>query len=186
MEEKLIVDGFIFKSKREYEKAKKEYETIQELKKNIDINNQDNVIEIYNRLISKKFFQTPVGFSFLHEMREFLKDGSDNVSVPYIPVIPMKIVRTEAEQKSQYVELQNEYNRQRVIKNRLILAIVSMTIVIAGMIFIVATNKNLGYFNAEEKVLDKYSAWEERLKSWEEQLMIREDKINELEQEKEE
>lgn len=186
MEEKLIVDGFIFKSKREYEKAKKEYEAICELKKNIDINNQDNVIEVYNRLISKKFFQTPVGFSFLHEMREFLKDGNDNVSVPYIPVIPMKIVRTEAEQKRQYVELQNEYNRQHIIKNRLILAIVSMIIVIVGMIFIVATNKNLGYFNAEEKILNKYSAWEERLKNWEEQLMIREDKIDELELEKEE
>lgn len=183
MDDKLVVDGFIFRSKREFDKAKKEYETIQELKQKMDMNNQENVIEIYNRLVSKRYFQTPVGLSFLHELRIFLKEGNDNVSVAYVPVVSSGGVKNRSEQNRQYMELQKQYNKQSMTKNRLILAIVSMIIVIVGMIFIMATNENVGYFNAEEKVLNKYSAWEERLQKWEEELTIREDKLLELEKE---
>lgn len=183
MDDKLVVDGFIFRSKREFEKAKKEYETIKELKQKMDMNNQENVIEIYNRLVSKRYFQTPIGLTFLHELRVFLKEGNDNVSVAYVPVVSSGGVKNRSEQNRQYMELQKQYNKQSMTKNRLILAIVSMIIVIVGMIFIMATNENVGYFNAEEKVLNKYSAWEERLQKWEEELTIREDKLLELEKE---
>ncbi len=183
MDDKLVVDGFIFRSKREFDKAKKEYETIKELKQKIDMNNQENLIELYNRLVSKRYFQTPVGLSFLHELRVFLKEGNDNVSVAYVPVVSSGGVKNRSEQNRQYMELQKQYNKQSMTKNRLILAIVSMIIVIVGMIFIMATNENVGYFNAEEKVLNKYSAWEERLQKWEEELTIREDKLLELEKE---
>lgn len=183
MDDKLVVDGFIFRSKREFDKAKKEYETIKELKQKMDMNNQENVIEIYNRLVSKRYFQTPVGLTFLHELRVFLKEGNDNVSVAYVPVVSSGGVKNRSEQNRQYMELQKQYNKQSMTKNRLILAIVSMIIVIVGMIFIMATNENVGYFNAEEKILNKYSAWEERLQKWEEELTIREDKLLELEKE---
>ena len=183
MDDKLVVDGFIFRSKREFDKAKKEYETIKELKQKMDMNNQENLIEIYNRLVSKRYFQTPIGLSFLHELRVFLKEGNDNVSVAYVPVVSSGGVKNRSEQNRQYMELQKQYNKQSMTKNRLILAIVSMIIVIVGMIFIMATNENVGYFNAEEKVLNKYSAWEERLQKWEEELTIREDKLLELEKE---
>lgn len=183
MDDKLVVDGFIFRSKREFDKAKKEYETIKELKQKIDMNNQENLIELYNRLVSKRYFQTPVGLSFLHELRVFLKESNDNVSVAYVPVVSSGGVKSRSEQNRQYMELQKQYNKQSMTKNRLILAIVSMIIVIVGMIFIMATNENVGYFNAEEKVLNKYSAWEERLQKWEEELTIREDKLLELEKE---
>lgn len=183
MDDKLVVDGYIFRSKREFDKAKKEYETIKELKQKIDMNNQENVASLYNRLVSKRYFQTPIGLSFLHELRVFLKEGNDNVSVAYVPVISSGGVKSRSEQNRQYMELQKQYDKQSMTKNRLILAIVSMIIVIVGMIFIMATNENVGYFNAEEKVLNKYSAWEERLQKWEEELTIREDKLLELEKE---
>ena len=183
MDDKLVVDGFIFRSKREFEKAKKEYETINELKQKIDMNDQENVIGLYNKLVSKRYFQTPVGFSFLYELRAFLKEDNDNVSVAYIPVVSSGGVKSRSEQNRQYMELQKRYDKQTMTKNRLILAIVSMIIVIVGMIFIMATNKNVGYFSAEEKILDKYSAWEEPLQKWEEELTIREDKLLELEKE---
>ena len=183
MDDKLGVDGYIFRSKREFDKAKKEYETIKELKQKMDMNNQENVASLYNRLVSKRYFQTPIGLSFLHELRVFLKEGNDNVSVAYVPVISSGGVKSRSEQNRQYMELQKQYDKQSMTKNRLILAIVSMIIVIVGMIFIMATNENVGYFNAEEKVLNKYSAWEERLQKWEEELTIREDKLLELEKE---
>ena len=160
MDDKLVVDGFIFRSKREFDKAKKEYETIKELKQKIDMNNQENVTNLYTRLVSKRYFQTPVGLTFLYELRTFLKEGNDNVSVAYVPVVSSGEVKSRSEQNRQYMELQKKYDKQSMTKNRLILAMVSMIIVIVGMIFIMATNKNVGYFNAEEKVLDKYSAWD--------------------------
>ena len=53
--------------------------------------------------------------------------------------------------------------------------------IVIGMFFIIVTNDNLGYFDAEEKVLDKYSAWQERLETWEEELENREEILNKQE-----
>ena len=79
----------------------------------------------------------------------------------------------------QFEKLKQENESLNNIKQKLIIAIVAMLVVIVGMVFIVITNDNLGYFNAEEKVLNKYAAWEERLSGWEDELIQREAELSE-------
>ena len=180
--DKLIIDGYSFATNRDAKVAIKEKNTIEKIKAGIDINNTQGVYDTYNKLVAKNYFSTPVGISFLHEMRDYLKQFYEDDELKPIIIAD----RTPKSQESGLLELnykqlerlKAENARLNSIKNKLIIAVVAMLIVIIGMLFIVVTNENLGYFNAEEKVLNKYSAWQERLEGWEEELMKREEELS--------
>ena len=60
------------------------------------------------------------------------------------------------------------------------IAVIAMLITIIGILFILITNENSGFFRAEEKLVNKYSAWEERLYNWEQELNEREAEISQF------
>lgn len=178
---KKIVDGYIFKSVRDAERAQREYENVQDIKKKINIDNNDEVYRLYVRLVEKKYFRTPVGIGFLHEMREYLLERGIDAELIPVPVPGITVVRQNGADllyQEKYEKLKDDNEKLNIMKKKLMIAVAALTVIVIGMIFIVITNKNLGYFNAEEKVLDKYSAWQERLESWEEELMEREDELD--------
>lgn len=178
---KLVVDGYIFRSKKEFERAKKEYETVHNIMRNISMDNEEEIIKLYSKLVAKKYFQTPVGLSFLHDLRQSVLDGKENASMPYVPVVPSVRMRAPEQQEREYRKLKDQFDRQSIIKSRLTIAVVAMAVIIVGMIFIVMTNDNVGFFKAEEKVLNKYSTWQEQLDKREEELNVREERIKEAE-----
>ena len=71
--DKKVIDGYVFASSLDAKLAIKEQSAISKIKDSLDINNMENVYETYNKLVSKNYFSTPVGMSFLHEMRDYLK-----------------------------------------------------------------------------------------------------------------
>lgn len=172
-----VVDGFSFRSKSEYERALKENETIKSLISKIDIKNPEELEALYIKLVSKRYFQTPVGLSFLYDLRRSLIDDNENISVSNIPV-PIK-AQTKAKQPPDYGNVLEENIKLKGQRKKLIIAVVAMCITIIGMFFIVLTNDNLGYFNAEEKVVNKYSQWQEQLEQWEETLLQKEHELDE-------
>ncbi len=181
--DKMIVDGYKFASSRDTKLAIKEKNAIGKLQESIDINNTESVYETYNKLVSKNYFTTPVGLAFLKEMRDYLKQYYSEDELKPINVID----RTPRNDNNghmelnyrQFEKLKQENESLNNIKQKLSIAIVAMLVVIVGMVFIVITNDNLGYFNAEEKVLNKYAAWEERLSGWEDELIRREAELSE-------
>lgn len=178
---KRIVDGYMFKSDKDAESAQREYESIQNIKKKIDIGNTDEVYRLYVRLAEKKYFKTPVGIGFLHEMREYLLEAGITSELVPVPVPGITVVRQNGAEplyRERYEKLKDDNEKLNIVKRKLMIAVAALTVIVIGMIFIVITNKNLGYFNAEEKVLDKYSAWQERLESWEQELIEREDALD--------
>ena len=180
--DKKVIDGYVFASSLDAKLAIKEQSAISKIKDSLDINNMENVYETYNKLVSKNYFSTPVGMSFLHEMRDYLKQyyGEEELA-PIFVADKNKRNENNTLMELNYKQLERlkaENNRLSNIKQKLIIAVVSMVIIIVGMVFIVITNENLGYFNAEEKVLNKYSAWQERLEGWEEELIQREELLN--------
>lgn len=173
--EKPIIDGFVFHNAKDTELAKKEYIAIKKLKNKINIDNLDEMIELYIKLATKKYFVTPVGLSFVRDMRDYLVERAPDRNIPPIYVDgnsdnkEKSVIQSDDSKK--YLD---EIEGLKSTKKKMTVAIVSLIIVIIGMFFIVATNENIGYFNAEEKVLNKYSAWQERLQNWENELNERE------------
>ncbi len=176
-----IIDGYFFLSSSDANKARKEEATVNKIKESIDVNDTRQLFELYIKLVSKNYFNTPVGLSFLHEMREYLLQYYEEGNLKPIPV---RTISNEKKAMSsqfsveQYEKLKKENEKLGNIKQKLVIAVVAMAILIGGMILIVITNDNLGYFNAEDKILNKYSAWEERLSNWEDELIRREELLN--------
>lgn len=183
-----FLEGYAFGDSGEFERARKEKDIIDKLKEGIDFNSQEEVYQVYNKLSERKYFSTAIGIQFLRDMRTYLVGELGEAQVPPVPVsasastlkdsIEQNRRALSAEISKQNEKLKDENGRLHMLKNRLIIAIAALSVIIIGMIFIIITNENLGYFKAEEKVLNKYSAWQERLESWEDELNEREELLS--------
>lgn len=172
-----IVGGFLFRNAVEYERAKKEKATIEKLKKNINPEDLEEMEVLYRRLTGKNYFATPVGLEFLHGMRDYLVEyGSEDL--PLVPVPNWKNVTVRGADKETLQKMQNQLEKENQTKKRLVVTIVALALVVVGMFFIVVTNDHQGYFNAEDKILDKYASWQEELEEWEAELTLREEALN--------
>ncbi|MBE5944662.1 MAG: hypothetical protein E7258_07055 [Lachnospiraceae bacterium] len=172
-----IIDGFVFSTAEETEKAKQELESVKKLKRKINPDDIEGMVQVYNKLVNKDFFSTPVGLGFLHDMRSYLEEHIEGDPLLPISVKGAKIQykKEESVTDAKLSKLKKEYEGLLSLKKKLVIAVVALVVMVVGMFFIIVTNDNLGYFNAEEKVLNKYSAWQERLQTWEEELIQRED-----------
>lgn len=176
-----IIEGFEFATAREAFLAREDYKKIQKIKNKIDLDDLASMIKLYNKLIEKKYFDTIIGITFMYEIRDHILSRTDYALKP-IPLPPPKTV--DINKSSMYYidqinTLKNENEKITLKSKKLVITIVALITIVVGMIFIVATNENVGYFNAEEKVLNKYSSWEERLSNWEKELNEREYRLSE-------
>ena len=180
MDSNNVIDGYLFNSAADYERAKKEYTNILKIKKKINPDNIDEMYNLYLKLVGKKIFVTPVGLGFLHEMREYLAEKRGEEELPPISVPEEKVVKLSGNDgiyRDKYNKMCDERDKLLNTKKKLSIAVTALVFLVIGMIFIVVTNDNLGYFNAEEKVLDKYATWQEQLENWEKELIEREDAL---------
>ncbi len=173
-----IVDGYVFTNIQDVERAKKELESINKIKEELDRTNGDKMEALYKKLVEKKCYVTPVGMNFLHEMREYIINELCIYDLPPVPVASsMKKTESVTVDAEKYEKLKIEYENEKNLRKKISIFLVAFIVIIVGMFFIIVTNDNLGYFNAEEKVLDKYSTWQERLELWEEELYQREQNL---------
>ena len=180
------VSGYIFQSPAEAKRALQEQEYITKLKRTMDPENIDGMYQLYLKLTAKGYFVTPVGFAFLHELREYLSRQGYHLQENPIPVLARskasgeddgRLNKKYEEMRTKQEESEKTIEKLQALRIRLTIAVVALAITIVGMLFIVATNDNLGYVNAEQKVLDKYARWEEELDAREQELLEWEEEL---------
>ena len=71
-DKRFILDGFVFSTRKDYERACKEKETIEYLVANSNMSDMKAVLKIYNKAVEKKSFQTVIGLEFIENMRKRL------------------------------------------------------------------------------------------------------------------
>ncbi|MBQ9608961.1 MAG: hypothetical protein IJV15_05895 [Lachnospiraceae bacterium] len=181
-----IVEGYFFEDIRMANKAKKEYFNINKLKNSVSPDDLMGMKKLYLKLIDKKYFTTPVGFSFMQDLRGYLVENLGEDDLPLINVPSNQVIKAPEKLSEKYPgvavekydELKKDYSKLEQTKNKLQIVILAFAVLVVGMFIIVVKNDNIGYFNAEEKVLNKYAAWEERLETWEAELKEREEELN--------
>ena len=140
------MDRYTFESRESYEKAVKEEELIQQLKKKADLKNNKTVLKLYNKLVAEKTFSTVIGYDFLEELRtQILKSGL--VSEELLPEIPLKIALVAA--------------------LVLLAGFVIINFRFQYSIFTYFTNYKA---NMEEELIDKYENWQANLEQREQAL----------------
>lgn len=193
MSEKYIVDGFCFKTEEEANIARNEIDGIEYLMKRTNFNNSANVLAIYDRVIDKELFKTPIGYAFLKDLQQKLYDAEDidDGMIRGIPVSSSVIV-TNSKRKSKVKRERNKRSKganktllpdelEKKYKNRITnLIIVNVFIVIMLVIMLIITNnsENTNILNYRERLDREYTEKENELAIWDQQLKAREQQLN--------
>ena len=77
MSEKYVVDGYSFKTHEEAAIAVNEIEGIEYLRKRTNFKNPQSVLSVYDKIIDKELFKTPIGYGFLRELQQILYNAAD-------------------------------------------------------------------------------------------------------------
>ena len=200
LQETYEAGGFVFRTKKEAELAQREIEGTKYLRQKLDMENPNAVFSIYQNLIEQDLFETPVGYCFLKELRDYLL-MIPAISNEEVLAIPIRYPQTEEEEKKQKKEQKKEEQRKErqkekeKAKNRkeqkkegknykgrcqfFMVTSLILLISVVSMMLLAATSDNVNILNYENKLIYKYSSWEQELEE-------REQAVKEQEQELEE
>lgn len=195
------VGNYEFETQAQADVAQKELEGVRYIRSQTNMDDPDVVLQLYNSLILKEVFVTPVGFDFLRQLQEYLN------TIPYIKnedILPIPVYRPElVEEDDPKLEKQvrdraqkrrqkkaKELRAQKKRKNRdyhgaylvsTFFAVV-FALVIAGMFAITyLSDDNVNILNYENAIIDKYEDWQKALDKREKQLDERESELDERE-----
>lgn len=176
--ETLIVDGFEFPSFGEAKTAMEEKKNIEVIRERMPVNSGKACFDLYTKLIERDMFQTVVGYSFLYELRKKLITEFDyeETALP-TAALPKRMEYDRVKELNQGV-LASKYERLQVTQKRLQIVVVALVIMVVAMFVIAAINPNAGYLNVENKVVDKYAAWQEELEQREQAVKEKEAELN--------
>ena len=175
--ENWTINGYEFMSQQEYEKAKKEGESVLYIKAHTNMENKQQVLQIYNKAVEQKMFKTIIGYEFLHQLYAYIVKNKI-IEPKYIKPIPV-CEKIEKSQLAEGVEEANKLAQQyRVLyenckqeKRNLKIICFSLVILIFAMVFMVWTNYST---YDEDAILDTYSSWEAQLQEREQAILEKE------------
>lgn len=198
------VEGFTFETEEEARLAGKEAEGIKYIRSRNDMDDPDAVLKLYNRLIEKEIFTTPVGIGFLEELQ------SNLLAIPYIrqeQLLPLPVFkpqksrvspgaqektagpkqlsdekvegRTGSEEKQKIVpaRMQSERDYRKPFLISTFFAVVFGVALIGIFIIIVMSTNNVTILNYENQLIDRYEQWEMDLNQRESELREREEAL---------
>ena len=164
----LVVEGYKFSSTKDSDLAKREVKKVAYLNKNIGSLSPDKVLDLYNRTIDDKVFQTPIGWSYLQTLREWLlqADYSEEEVQP-IPLycvfarsideeVPRSRQRIATTKKKEKVTYRANYLTSLVVN-------IILCILVAAMIILAKNSNTPNIVNYRECIIDQYSSWEDSL-----------------------
>ena len=200
LQETYEAGGFVFRTKKEAELAQREIEGTKYLRQKLDMENPNAVFSIYQNLIEQDLFETPVGYCFLKELRDYLL-MIPAISNEEVLAIPIRYPQTEEEEKKQKKEQKKEEQRKErqrekeKAKNKkeqkkegknykgrcqfFMVTSLILLISVVSMMLLAATSDNVNILNYENKLIDKYSSWEQELEEREQAVQEQEQALEE-------
>lgn len=165
-----VVGGYTFETKEEADAAKEELEAIKYLSSKADYNDIGQVYRLYNNILDKQLFRSPVGMDYIKKLQQQLYK-SKAVPNGQIRPIPINVETQQAmddrrealSSRGKVKELQREVFMYKSRFNKSVIINVALVIIIIVMIAITATSSNPNILNYETKLQDKYASWQEEL-----------------------
>jgi len=187
--QRVSVGGFSFENKDEAEQAKKEIEGIRYIKTKTNMNDPEVILQVYNKMIGQKLFETAVGYSYLKDLQEYL------TTIPFIKnedILPIPVThpRLEIAQKERVRAVrarQREKNLAKIDRKaletessgklKISLCVNAILVVcVVAMFAMTLTSDSPTIVDYQSKLLNRYA-------SWEQELTEREKAVSEKEQE---
>ena len=196
-EGKYVIDGFIFNNKADYLQAKNEYDGVEYMRSRTNMNNAANVFSVYKSLVEKGVFSTPVGMSYLYELRSLLIKNSDYAaSIEEMP-IPVAYKADAKDKRSlkknkdtltkgDVIKNMKKFDIESVYRNRFISSLIVIFLLVIIMIFMMIITKNssnTNILNYKNRIDAQYEDKENSLVKWENDLKLREEAVKQKEKE---
>ncbi|SES68025.1 hypothetical protein SAMN02910413_0439 [Pseudobutyrivibrio sp. C4] len=200
---KYNIGGYIFDDENKAKKAAKELKAVEYILGQIKDSDENAVLTVYKKLLNQRMFSTEIGMSFLAQLRQNLLDSEvftpEDIPPVYSLEEPPKDVtpeeKTEDTNSSSDEEVSkakkekadkkvvakvtsdsSEIKRLKAINKVLLIFCIALLLCVLGMFYVSTTINSPTILDYEEKLIDKYS-------SWEQDLTEREEAIREKEQE---
>lgn len=188
MSEKYVVDGYCFKTQDEAAIALNEIEGIEYLRKRTNFKNPQSVLSVYDKIIDKELFKTPIGYGFLRELQQILYNASEIEpdSIRNIPVAAADEKKSKSKDKKNKKLYLMPEEQEKKYKNKITnLIILNVFIIIALIVVIIITNNsdNTNILNYRDRLEREYNEKEDELAAWDSQLREKEHQLNEREKE---
>lgn len=191
------VEGYEFETRKQAELAQKEAEGVRYIKNQTGMNDPELVLDLYNKLVTREVFVTPVGIGFLRELQEYLH------TMPFIKadsIMPIPVYRPQpmaednekeekkivTQAKKRREEKAKTVRKERRKKNRdyrklfyvsTFFAIIFAVGIIGMFVITFLSGNNVNIVNYESSIIDKYETWESELEEREQKLNEREQKL---------
>lgn len=176
-EENFTVAGYTFTTKEAADDARNEMNAIRYVSSKTDRKDPKQIYILYNTMLDKELFKTPVGLDYLKDLQQYLYNNKDipNDKIRPIPINSelqsMLTDKTEmTKTRSRLVGLTKERDKYKDRFIRMVIINIALVIVVIAMAVIMATSQTPTIINYENKIQDKYAGWEEELQSREAQV----------------
>ena len=197
------IGGYIFDDENKAKKAAKELKAVEYILGQIKDSDENAVLTVYKKLLNQRMFSTEIGMSFLAQLRQNLLDSEVFTPEDIPPVYSLEeppkdvtpeektedtnsssdekvsIAKKEKADKKVVAKVTNdssEIKRLKAINKVLLILCIALLLCVLGMFYVSTTINSPTILDYEEKLIDKYS-------SWEQDLTEREEAIKEKEQE---
>lgn len=177
-----MINGFVFYNIAEAEQAKKEAAGVLYIRERVRMDEPENVLELYNKMIQQDLFETAVGYAYLSELREYL------LTIPFIDrekILPIQVQHPALEESiRRRVQMSIKGTKRQEVnldyKKRFQIAAWiggMLAVCVAAMFVITATTNNATVLNYETELINRYEAWEEELSEREAAVSEKEEEL---------
>lgn len=189
---KYNIGGYIFDDENKAKKAAKELKAVEYILGQIKDADEKGVLSVYKKLINQRLFSTEIGMGFLSQLRQNLVssgafteediplvyslDESDSTSkespsttvqskdneekLEEKPKVKKKIADKSVVSGDDHLK---ELKRLKLINRILLILCITLLLCVLGMFYVNSTINSPTILNYEEKLIDKYSSWEQEL-----------------------
>lgn len=165
--ENLTVDGYIFATPEDAEIAKNEIRKIDYIEKHADMTNVDIVRSVYEKALSERYFQTPIGFEYLRDLQKIMENaGIPTENVKPIPLYTtfkrIDLTHSESAKKRVTKAQKKEMSLKMKYRNAVLTAVI-FGILCFLMIIITLNGTTPNALNYKQAITNQYSEWEQEL-----------------------
>lgn len=175
MADKYVLNGFAYAGQKEYEKAKKEQEVVDYICSNTNLEDDQVLYQLYEKLLNKGTLQTMVGYQFLWELRATVLKRKivpeDQIrSIPIVLPLGGESGREAPKKRDGTAQslgaaerYQVLYEKEKTGKTSLKIVIGFLAATIVGMILVAQFTPYSIFTNYENKIVNQYEEWQTQL-----------------------
>ncbi|MBE5897005.1 MAG: hypothetical protein E7281_04510 [Lachnospiraceae bacterium] len=201
------VGKFEFGTLDEANEAQKEYQAIEYITKQLDLNNLSAVKSVYDQLQKQNMFHTAIGLSFMKKMEaqiaklenavadndsheevseEVMDRAEDSTLDTNSSVVENAKTKTAKESRTsgkvKPKKIDRELKKYKTLTSIFRTTTIALLLMVIGMFYVASTINSPNILNYKEQITNEYASWAQELSDKESALNKRENELKEREE----